>query len=65
MTASTRDGGAAEFPDGRFSVGSEVGGVLVRFLGPTRAPDAGTGVADGRTAIGWRGVCTCGWQGPL
>ena len=20
---------------------------------------------DGRTAIGWRGVCTCGWRGPL
>jgi hypothetical protein len=60
---------AAEFPDGRFSVGSgtpEPGksGALVRFLDPAR--DSGEPeLLDGRTAIGWRGVCECGWRGPL
>ena len=57
---------AAEFPDGRFSVGSGDGGALVRFLEP-RADvfDDGRQVVDGRTAIGWRGLCECGWRGPL
>ncbi len=70
MSYQTDDGlhegwDAAEFPDGRFSVGSENGGTSVRFLGPDLDLDAGRGVLDGRTAIGWRGVCTCGWRGPL
>lgn len=56
---------AAEFPDGRFSVGSGNGGVLVRWLRPDLDTDPEPGVADGRTAIGWRGVCECGWRGPL
>ena len=56
---------AAEFPDGRFSVGSGNGGALVRFLRPELDTDAEPGVLDGRTAIGWRGVCECGWRGPL
>lgn len=56
---------AAEFPDGRFSVGPGSGGALVRFLRPELDTDAEPGVLDGRTAIGWRGVCTCGWRGPL
>ena len=56
---------SAEFPDGRFSVGSGNGGTLVRFLRPEQDTDAEPGVLDGRTAIGWRGVCECGWQGPL
>jgi hypothetical protein len=55
---------AAEFPDGRFSVGTGPSGVLVRYLRPDL--DTGEpGVLDGRTAIGWRGVCECGWRGPL
>jgi hypothetical protein len=62
---------AAEFPDGRFSVGSADGGAMVRFIGPdldadkVLANDLGRGVLDGRTAIGWRGLCECGWRGPL
>ena len=60
---------AAEFPGGLFSVGSGtsangVSGVLVRYL--RRELDTGEpGVLDGRTAIGWRGVCECGWRGLL
>ncbi len=38
---------------------------MVRFIGPGRDVDAGRGVLDGRTAIGWRGLCECGWRGPL
>jgi hypothetical protein len=56
---------AAEFPDGRFSVGSESDGAAVQFIGADLDIDAGRGVLDGRTSIGWRGVCTCGWRGPL
>jgi hypothetical protein len=56
---------AAEFPDGRFSVGTGNGGVLVRYLDQPRDTEAEPGVLDGRTAIGWRGVCECGWRGPL
>jgi len=56
---------AAEFPDGRFSVGSMNAGARVRFLDPELDTDAEPDVLDGRTAIGWRGVCTCGWRGPL
>jgi hypothetical protein len=76
MSYQTDDGlhegwDAAEFPDGRFSVGSQAGDAMVRFLGPdldvrdVLANDLGRGVLNGRTAIGWRGVCTCGWRGPL
>ncbi len=70
MGYQTNDGrhegwGAAEFPDGRFSVGSEGTGAMVRLLGPDLDADAGRGILDGRTAIGWRSVCTCGWRGPL
>jgi hypothetical protein len=70
MSYQTDDGrhegwDAAEFPDGRFAVGSGNGGALVRYLGPGLSADAGRGVLDGRTAIGWRGVCECGWRGPL
>jgi hypothetical protein len=76
MSYQTDDGlhegwDAAEFPDGRFSVGSGDGGTLVRFVGPdldaddVLADDLGRGVLDGRTAIGWRGLCGCGWRGPL
>jgi hypothetical protein len=58
---------AAEFPDGRVSVAYSAGGVHV--VTPAEAispcsplpPD----VVDGRTAIGWRGMCGCGWTGPL
>ena len=42
---------AAEFPDGRFSVGPGDGGVLVRFLRPDLDTDAEPGVLDGRTAV--------------
>jgi hypothetical protein len=56
---------AAEFPDGRFSVRTGNGGVLGRWLRPELDTDAEPGVLDGRTAIGWRGVCECGWRGPL
>ena len=70
MSYQTDDGlhegwDAAEFPDGRFSVGSGDGGTLARFVGPSLDIDAGRGVLDGRTAIGWRGLCECGWHGPL
>jgi hypothetical protein len=79
MSYQTDDGkhegwDAAEFPGGRFSVGSSAAGVLVRYLGPDQLaawgagrydPDGEPEAVDGRTAIGWRGVCTCGWRGPL
>jgi hypothetical protein len=52
---------AAEWADGRLSAGSAAGGALV--TGPDL--DGADGVADGREAIGWRGVCECGWRGPL
>jgi hypothetical protein len=51
---------AAVFSGGRFSVGAEHEGVRV-----TRAIGDEAELIDGRTAIGWRGVCTCGWRGPL
>ena len=61
---------AAEFPDGRVSVGGNVGGVAVRtpedaINGAYTTYGADPETADGRTAIGWRGLCTCGWLGPL
>ncbi|MEU4229585.1 hypothetical protein AB0F17_35255 [Nonomuraea sp. NPDC026600] len=57
---------AAVFPDGRVSTGSKNGGAKVYPVGPDGRMGTGPGdVADGRTAIGWRGHCECGWQGPL
>jgi hypothetical protein len=58
---------AAEFPGGLFSVGSMNGGAMTRPLGPGGKMDHSGDpvVVDGRTAIGWRGLCECGWQGPL
>jgi hypothetical protein len=59
----------AEFPDGRVSAGGgSTEGVNVRTPEDAIRLAAAKGradVADGRTAIGWRGVCTCGWLGPL
>lgn len=59
---------AAEFPDGRVSTGaSSAAGVLIRTPEDaiSMASIASAETADGRTAIGWRGMCTCGWRGPL
>uniref|UniRef100_UPI003F4912FE hypothetical protein n=1 Tax=Streptosporangium sp. CA-235898 TaxID=3240073 RepID=UPI003F4912FE len=60
---------AAEFPGNRFSVGSRGGGATVRHFppGPGRLPAAQgePEEVDGRTAIGWRGLCECGWRGAL
>jgi hypothetical protein len=59
---------AAEFPDGRVS-GSMIGGKGVGIRTLEEATGGGgtwpQEVTDGSTAIGWRGVCTCGWAGPL
>jgi hypothetical protein len=59
---------AAEFPDGRVSTSLSAEGVHVQtpqdaigYFGGKYPAD----VVDGRTAIGWRGMCTCGWLGPL
>lgn len=52
-------------PGNRFSVGTGGGGALVRAFGPGgREGELEEGV-DGRTAIGWCGVCECGWRSPL
>jgi len=57
---------SAEFPDGWLSVGADPDGVLtVAPASIARGSDTAVNVVDGRTAIGWRGVCTCGWLGPL
>lgn len=63
---------AAEFPDGRVSTAIAGGaGVAVRTVedavsARVRPPDWPTDdVIDGSTAIGWRGLCSCGWTGPL
>lgn len=58
---------AAEFPDGRVSTGGGAGGVSVQTPEDAVSMTSGTrpDVVDGRTAIGWRGMCTCGWLGPL
>lgn len=61
-------------PDGRIGVGpvgGPAGGVMVvdaDTLATTMAADIQTAdldppVVDGRTAIGWRAVCECGWRG--
>jgi hypothetical protein len=59
----------AVFAGGKVSVGSTAGGALVRPVdadghivyddGPAEE------IIDGREAIGWRGMCGCGWAGPL
>jgi hypothetical protein len=65
---------AAQFPGERLSFGATGGptggAIVVRY-------DLATGrrvekydplnpiVVDGREAIGWRGICDCGWLGPL
>ncbi|RBQ19142.1 hypothetical protein DP939_14400 [Spongiactinospora rosea] len=64
---------AAQFPGGWFSVGSggdgtSVGAMVRRFapqrpLGGQRAGEPE--IRDGREALGWRGLCECGWRGPL
>jgi hypothetical protein len=60
---------AADFGDGRFSVGSAGGGAMVRRFAPgplwdQHEGDATVGV-DGRGALGWLGLCECGWRGPM
>ncbi|MEV4249349.1 hypothetical protein AB0J63_38780 [Streptosporangium canum] len=55
---------AAEFPDGRVSVGSEHGGTVVVRWDP-EGETKPAGLLDGRDAVGWRAVCECGWRGPL
>lgn len=62
------DGSAAAiFADGRVSIGWDGvnGGVMA-----VRHPNAGTyddeyEVLDARHAIGWVGICECGWRGPI
>jgi hypothetical protein len=69
----TDDGGdhegwaSAEFPDGRVSTGGNAAGVTVQTPEDAISPAPGeqADTVDGRTAIGWRGMCTCGWLGPL
>ncbi|MER6830851.1 hypothetical protein ABT352_32995 [Streptosporangium sp. NPDC000563] len=59
---------AAQFPDGGLSVGSGGGGALARQFapGPLHGQHRGEPeTVDGRTAIGWRGLCECGWRGQL
>lgn len=51
---------AAVFTGGRFSVGIEHEGVRVLRDFADEAD-----LIDGRSVIGWRGVCMCGWRGPL
>ncbi|MFD8533886.1 AsnC family protein [Streptosporangium canum] len=60
---------AAEFAGDRFSVGAGGGGVTVWRFAPGPGPLRETGEreteVDGRTAIGWRALCQCGWRGEL
>lgn len=61
---------AAEFTGNRFSFGSTGGGAMVKRRDPAtgrwESYDPGDPeVVDGREAIGWRGLCECGWTGPL
>lgn len=60
---------AAEFPGDRYSTGTAGGGALVRRFPPDPGPLRDQGEpekgVDGREAIGWRGLCECGWRGPL
>lgn len=74
MSWQTEDGrhegwAAAEFPGNRFSTGGGASIALVRAFGPgpgpLRWPEGEPETVDGREAIGWRGLCECGWRGPL
>ena len=58
---------AAEMPDGRVSTGEGAGGISVRAPADAISPaSAGQAeVVNGRDAIGWRGICSCGWLGPV
>lgn len=59
---------AAEFRGGWFSVGSNGAGAMVRRFGPGPLRGQHRGARetiDGREALGWRGLCECGWRGPL
>ncbi len=55
----------AVWPDGAVSVGWTAGQVLVRPVGPDGRTAHPEQTRDGAGAIGWRGMCACGWQGPL
>ncbi|MGW0590993.1 hypothetical protein [Streptosporangium sp. NPDC002607] len=59
---------AAEFDRDRFSVGSGGGGAWARQFAAGPGPLQREGepeTVDGRTAIGWRSMCECGWRGQL
>jgi len=60
---------SVEFPGDRFSVGGQTGAVLVRHFPPRPGPlpdrEGEPEVIQGRQGIGWRGLCECGWRGPL
>lgn len=65
---------AAEFPGGLFATGSDAGGVLASPFAEASVQAFRTGNyellpegvrVDAATAIGWRGLCYCGWRGPL
>ena len=55
----------AVWPDGAVSVGWTAGQVLVRPVGPDGRTAHPEQTRDGAGAIGWRGMCECGWHGPL
>ncbi|MBB4920988.1 hypothetical protein [Streptosporangium saharense] len=60
---------APVFPGDRYGLGSGGGGALVRRYAPGPGPlrevgDLEEGV-DGHAVTGWRGLCSCGWRGPL
>ena len=72
MTWITGDGdhegwAAAEFPDGRVSTAEAADGLIVQTPDEavSAASLAGAEVVNGRIAVGWRGLCSCGWRGPL
>lgn len=55
------------YPDGRVSVGSTGTGEIVRPLDARGRVDhdAAEEIVDGRTSLGWRAQCDCGWHGEL
>ena len=79
MTWITGDGdhegwAAAEFPDGRVSTAEAADGLIVQTpeeavsaasLAGAAASLARADVINGRNAVGWLGLCSCGWRGPL
>ncbi|TLP66536.1 hypothetical protein [Microbispora triticiradicis] len=61
---------STEFPGDRFSVGGQADAVLVRHFPPRPGPlpdrKGEPEIIDRRQApLGWRGLCECGWRGPL